>query len=99
MNSILMLAAAATIAASPIQGVEVKQVVVPVRASELASPAGLRTVRARISHAIDEVCGAYASSHSWQWPMIDDCRAAAKESSERRLTQLRGDGDIRLVVR
>ena len=55
---------------------------------DLSRPADVARLRQRLADALENVCGSYATSESWQEREIARCRAAARAGAEAQLARL-----------
>ena len=55
---------------------------------DLSRPADLARLRMRIARALENVCGSYATSESWDEHDITRCRAAARTQADAQLARL-----------
>lgn len=98
MIRISLIAAIALGVASPaISGPA--QIAIKVADSDLDTRAGRARLRRQISGAIEELCGSYASTESYQWDQLDDCRRKAWANSSRQLAALRAARSVKIGAR
>jgi len=57
---------------------------------DLSRPADVARLRQRLADALENVCGSYATSESWQEREIARCRAGARAEADARLARLTG---------
>jgi UrcA family protein len=55
---------------------------------DLSRPADVARLRRRIASALENVCGSYATSQSWDEHEIARCRAAARPRADAQLARL-----------
>lgn len=78
---------------------ELRTEVIIVVPADFSSPRAVSRLRQRISGAIEDVCGSYATTEKYQWDEIDVCRRDAWRRSEQRLASIHHGGEIRLSGR
>jgi len=57
---------------------------------DLSRPADVARLRQRLADALENVCGSYATSESWQEHEIARCRAGARVEADAQLARLAG---------
>ena len=57
---------------------------------DLSRPADAARLRQRLADALENVCGSYATSESWQQREIARCRAGARAEADAQLARLTG---------
>ncbi len=57
---------------------------------DLSRPADVARLRQRLADALENVCGSYATSESWQEREIARCRAGARAEADAQLARLAG---------
>ena len=57
---------------------------------DLSRPADVARLHRRLAAALENVCGSYATSESWQESEIARCRAGARAEADAQLARLTG---------